>query len=777
MTALNLKSVAAYYGGKISGNTVNIPTPGHSRNDQGTSISLAPSAPDGCLVHCFNGTSADALAVKDMLRRDGFLSELECKAPSRFIPDIEQLLANAALNSKGSGGYIAASVWDYVDAKGNVLYRKNRVDQPRGGKTFFYEHVDTDGNWKTGLGKNCHVLYRLPDIIKSDELIFAAEGERCADKLVSWGLTSTSTKDMVKADLSSLKGRCVIVLPDNDDAGLKCARSAVQAIQEAGGSAITITLPNLPENGDIIDWKGSLEELLALIDDPLRAALSDVAATECNETSGALFQDNCDPIDLWDTFGPPDLPVGLLPSLIETWARETGATMGADPAGLAMSAVAACAAAIPDRIELKVKRYSDWSEAPRIWVALVGPPSAKKSPVISAATAALCSIDSELMRKWQSQMAKWLKLDKEEKTQVPQPRQIRLRLTDTTVEAAQQVLLDSTDGVLLLQDELTGFFGSMDRYGSGSKGGGDRAFWLQAWNGGEYAVNRVGRGASLIPNLSVSLLGGIQPEPFRKVAADMSDDGLIQRLFPIMLQKSKVGKDEPLSDANMRYGSLIRDLKVLRQPGKLTSDLLTFSEGAQKVRAQLEEKHHGLQSLELVNKKLASHIGKYDGLFARLCVVWHCIDYCSGSSGSGNPFHLPSEISQETAQNVANFMHSFLLPHAFAFYAGCLGLSSDHDRLENLAGYILAHKLDQVTNRDVQRGNRTMRKLSDFEVKPIFEQLEALGWLQRKDGPRPSSKPHFLVNPLVHSKFERKAIEETERRQQAREMILKMTRP
>lgn len=777
MTALNLKSVAAHYGGQVSGNTVKIPTPGHSRSDRGTCISLAPSAPDGCLVHCFNGIAADALNVKEMLRRDGFLNDLENTSPTRFIPDIEQLLANAALNSKGSGGYIAASLWDYVDANGNILYRKKRVDQSGGGKSFFYEHVDTDGNWKTGLGQNCHVLYRLPDIIKSDGLIFAAEGERCADKLASWGLTSTSTKDMVKADLSSLKGRCVIVLPDNDEAGLSCARSAVQAIQGAGGTAITVTLPSLCEHGDIVDWQGSLEELLALIGDPLRAALSGAAATECNETSGALFQDNCDPIDLWDTFGPPDLPVGLLPNLIDTWARETGATMGADPAGLAMSAVAACAAAIPDRIELKVKRYSDWSEAPRIWVALVGPPSAKKSPVIGAATAPLCSIDSQLMREWQSQMATWEKLDKVEKSQFPKPRQVRLRLTDTTVEAAQQVLIDSTDGVLLLQDELTGFFGSMDRYGSGNKGGGDRAFWLQAWNGGEYAVNRVGRGATLIPNLSVSLVGGIQPEPFRKVAADMSDDGLIQRLFPIMLQKSKVGKDEPLSDANIRYKNLIHDLRALRQPGKLGLSFLTFSEGAQKVRVQLEEKHHGLQSLELVNKKLASHIGKYDGLFARLCVVWHCIDYCSCSSGSGNPDHLPSEISQETAQNVADFMHSFLLPHAFAFYAGCLGLSSDHDRLENLAGYILAHKLDKVTNRDVQRGDRTMRKLSDFEVKPIFEQLEALGWLQRKDGPRPSSKPHFLVNPLVHSKFERKAIEEAERRQQAREMILKMTKP
>jgi len=269
MTALNLKSVAAYYGGEVNGNTVNIPTLGHSPNDRGTSISLAPSAPDGVLVHCFNGTSADALAVKDMLRRDGFLNDLEWTAPNRFIPDIEQLLANAALNSKGSGCYVPASAWDYVDANGNIIYRKKRVDQSGGGKTFFYEHVNADGNWKTGLGQNCHVLYRLPDIIKSNGLIFAAEGERCADKLASWGLTSTSTKDMGKADLSSLKGRCVIILPDNDEAGLQCARSAVQAIQEAGGTAVTVTLPGLFEHGDIVDWQGEVKDLLGLVENEL----------------------------------------------------------------------------------------------------------------------------------------------------------------------------------------------------------------------------------------------------------------------------------------------------------------------------------------------------------------------------------------------------------------------------------------------------------------------------------------------------------------------------
>ena len=44
--------------------------------------------------------------------------------------------------------------------------------------------------------------------------------------------------------------------------------------------------------------------------------------------------------------------------------------------------------------------------------------------------------------------------------------------------------------------------------------------------------------------------------------------------------------------------------------------------------------------IERINKKLASHIGKYDGLFARLCVLWHCID------GGGQ------EIAEATARRV-----------------------------------------------------------------------------------------------------------------------------
>jgi putative DNA primase/helicase len=73
MSRLDLRAIAARYGGTLSGNQCLIPTPGHSIRDRGTAIKLAADAPDGMLVHCYNGSQADALAVKDMLRGDGFL--------------------------------------------------------------------------------------------------------------------------------------------------------------------------------------------------------------------------------------------------------------------------------------------------------------------------------------------------------------------------------------------------------------------------------------------------------------------------------------------------------------------------------------------------------------------------------------------------------------------------------------------------------------------------------------------------------------------------------
>lgn len=69
----DLHVIAHALGGTISGNEVLAPTPGHSRRDKGTAVRIAPGAPDGILVTCFNGGRDDALAVKDTLRAAGIL--------------------------------------------------------------------------------------------------------------------------------------------------------------------------------------------------------------------------------------------------------------------------------------------------------------------------------------------------------------------------------------------------------------------------------------------------------------------------------------------------------------------------------------------------------------------------------------------------------------------------------------------------------------------------------------------------------------------------------
>jgi hypothetical protein len=63
---------------------------------------------------------------------------------------------------------------------------------------------------------------------------------------------------------------------------------------------------------------------------------------------------------------------------------------------------------------------------------------------------------------------------------------------------------------LLYQDELSGFFGAMDKYSGGRGANKDRGFWLQSFNGGPYGYNRISRGSGIVPNLAASMLGGIQ---------------------------------------------------------------------------------------------------------------------------------------------------------------------------------------------------------------------------------------------------------------------------
>ncbi len=494
--------------------------------------------------------------------------------------------------------------------------------------------------------------------------------------------------------------------------------------------------------------------------------VQDMPVEEPAPENGQCEQFECAPVDLWARYEAPPLPTGLLPPIIEQFAFSRGDQMGADPAGLAMAALTTCAAAICDGIRLQVKRHDpSWTESARLWVALIGSPSTKKTPIVSAATRPLLKIDSDLFSDYVARKEAYDALDSKERKATSRPLQRRARISDATVEAAQEVLKDSPDGVLSTQDELSGWFGAMDKYGAGKGAMADRGFWLQAFNGGSYALNRVARGASLIPNLSINILGGIQPDPLRRIVSESVDDGLIQRLLPVLLKPAVLGKDEPEDDSVRQYDHLVNRLWKMRPTTVVTGDgCLHLSDEAQVVRRRLEQRHLEMIGTEVISPKMGAHFGKYDGIFARLCVLWHCIEHSFAH-------RMPALINADTAERVEAFLHRFIVPSAVAFYTGVLGLSDDHDRLIELASFILAHRLDTVQHRDCQRATSTLKALTAEETKRLFEKLESFAWVEPTDFAPKSKTPRWRVNQAVHDLFADRGRSEKARRDAARAAI------
>lgn len=480
----------------------------------------------------------------------------------------------------------------------------------------------------------------------------------------------------------------------------------------------------------------------------------------------APANDDSDPVDVWARNKPPAMPVGVLPPLIEKFAAVRAKMIGCDPGGLAMSALAVCAAAIPDHVKLKVKAHESWTESARLWVMLIGDPSSKKSPIMRAAANKLAKMDSEMLRQFAKDLIQWQN-DKKDGVERDKPMETRLRIEDITMEAAQEVCRSSPHGVLALQDELSGWFGGIEKYSGGKGGAKDRSFWLRAYNGGEYAVNRINRASFLIDNLSISILGGIQPDAVRKVTMDSVEDGLIQRFLPVILPSAQIGVDEELPDIASEYEGLVAALRNVRtKPGMFEPMPLVFDPEARAVRERLEREHHAMMiALEHVSKKFAAHIGKFDGIFPRLCIIWHCIENVNAAT-------LPDIITGDTAQRAADFLHGYILGQSKAFYHGILGISEDQQEIEDVAGYILAHQVEVVTMRTFSRGSTMMRKATRQNVEPICQQLEALGWIESIDsrGEKFSAK----VNPRVHEVYREKAETERLRRAETVETIRKL---
>ena len=109
----------------------------------------------------------------------------------------------------------------------------------------------------------------------------------------------------------------------------------------------------------------------------------------------------------------------------------------------------------------------------------------------------------------------------------------RLYVSDSTIERLAVLLQAKPRGALLIADELAGLFANMGRYSSGS----DREFWLEAWNGKSFVVERLGRPPVHVEHLLVGMVGGFQPDKLAR-AFEGDNDGMHARLLFAWPEKS-----------------------------------------------------------------------------------------------------------------------------------------------------------------------------------------------------------------------------------------------
>jgi hypothetical protein len=454
---------------------------------------------------------------------------------------------------------------------------------------------------------------------------------------------------------------------------------------------------------------------------------------------GAQVQPLFDP---WSQYLVPDFPLDVLPPVARDFVAAQSTVVGCDPSALAMAVLAAFSGALDHRFSLKMLRHGQWWEHPRLWVLLVGDPSRKKTPIINAATRPLEQYERHLRDRAEADWKQHLESGGNPKEERPKPP--RFVVFDSTIEKLGDILSRSDRGLLVKRDEFSGWLGGMEKYNNSTRGAGaDRSFWLQSFDGGPFTVDRISRGELHIRNLSVSLVGGIQPARLAEIQG-LTSDGLLQRFLPVMMGASKFAQDHPSDDE--AYAGLVREL-IFAKPQRLimTDDAL----------ATMNDLRHHLHNVEQASGGLAdgfqAFVGKLAGLAGSLALILHMANDPARSA--------LDYIEHSTVENVRRLVVDFLLPHAFEFYRSA---ESGGDRLKRLASWILTSGKTRIVASDLTSNVADFRGLTLFEINERLSPFVAAGWLEPKEH-TPTNRA-WTVSPAVFAQFEQRIELETTRK-------------
>jgi hypothetical protein len=543
----------------------------------------------------------------------------------------------------------------------------------------------------------------------------------------------TKVLDRVKAALCSI---------EDDTAKLRIITGAAAEITKLGGDGSDPL-------GDLSDVAVNHHRLDA---DAVQVAIAEGVNRGLDARDGwpepdmRLIEDDCVPA--------PQLDNDALPAGWSDWISSEAQARGCPRDYVAAGLIGAASGLICNA--RRVAATADWTEPAHVWSALIGAPSAGKTPALRPVIDASRQLERDEEPAWRQATAQYERdaeaasarekawrervrdaasngrappnrpTDSEPPVRAPRPRLIAM---DTSVEELQRMLAEAPRGLLYTRDELSGWLGSFGRY-SGKDA--DRPFFLECWNGAPYVSDRVKyHGDPIrIEHASVAIIGGMVPDRLREVLAG-ADDGLTARLLYVWPEPVPIAPltDRGDAEAAQRRDMLIGTARRLRalpmgadENGALAPIALRLDEDARKpfdkVRCDWMKRARNASGLA------ASWAGKNPGRALRLALVFELLTW----SASGGTEPEPVRVSADAIARAGRYL-DYAAKMLVRVAAGLAIGEAEADAAE-LARHLLATRPDRLNERELYQMAGFSWARNPKRRKAAFGVLESLGWLR-----------------------------------------------
>jgi hypothetical protein len=383
---------------------------------------------------------------------------------------------------------------------------------------------------------------------------------------------------------------------------------------------------------------------------------------------------------------------------------------------------------------------------PILWLMTIGDPSDKKTPGSKPMFSILKQIESEDGPRytaeylvWQGKEARYVgqmkayrefcgsgeaELPNTPAPRVdplpPEPQKLRLTVMDATSQKVVHMSIGRPRGFLLLMDEMSHWLSRVND----AKSGENRGCWIHGYESAPYEMDRVGAGSIGTENLAIPMYGNCQPAVFKRHMEIGSEDGMIQRFIPVVLNSEKTTMWQHSTPEFMShipaYEAMIRQAFALP-----VIDYQCSPEAITEFR-KFSEWHLKGRSIDLLLKASPVYMtamGKIEGTCLRLALNFHI-----------QQFPHDKVLSGETMLQAVRVMEQFFVPSLRYSFMEIVGIKDE------LATWIAEHIIQlagispTVTLSEIKRSARRQLEgrtgwQGEQDIRLVMDDLTAAGYV------------------------------------------------